>query len=90
MGFLDMFKDRNAERLTRTETRVTELERQVAHLLAHQGVAVPDRDLTEVRNELAAGHKVDAIKAYRAATGAGLDEAKIAVEDMAAQSTEPA
>jgi ribosomal protein L7/L12 len=39
-------------------------------------------DLAEVYALLQAGHKVEAIKVYREATGVGLAEAKAAVENI--------
>jgi ribosomal protein L7/L12 len=85
MGLRDWFGSPEAKRLTRAEVRIRDLERQVAFLLEHQGLApeqVPGADLTETRRHLVAGRKIDAIKAYRAATGAGLAEAKAAVENL--------
>jgi ribosomal protein L7/L12 len=40
---------------------------------------------SRVLSNLDAGNKIQAIKAYREATGAGLKEAKDAVEEMARQ-----
>ena len=46
-------------------------------------------EMEEVWRLIAAGQKIGAIKAYRVATGAGLKEAKEAVERMAAGTKEP-
>jgi ribosomal protein L7/L12 len=46
-------------------------------------------NLEEVRRLLQAGQKINAIKAYREATGVGLKEAKVAVERLAAGPIEP-
>nr|WP_240939860.1 ribosomal protein L7/L12 [Planosporangium flavigriseum] len=49
----------------------------------HLGVVDKQPELPEVVRELEAGRKIQAIKAYRDATGAGLKEAKDAVEALA-------
>jgi hypothetical protein len=85
MGFFDWLGSGAGERQSRAELRIATLERQVAFLLERQGLSpddVPGPDLSEARHHLAAGRKIDAIKAYRAATGAGLAEAKAAVEAL--------
>ena len=86
MGWREIFGDPDKERLTEAEVRIAQLERQVEFLLERQGLTVadvPGPDLGEAQRLMADGHKVDAIKAYRAATGAGLAEAKAAVETFA-------
>lgn len=45
--------------------------------------------MEEVQRLMQAGRKINAIKAYRQATGAGLKEAKVAIERMAAGTNEP-
>jgi ribosomal protein L7/L12 len=45
---------------------------------------ISDDNLERIRAELAAGHKIEAIKLFRAASGAGLAEAKRAVEALEA------
>jgi ribosomal protein L7/L12 len=45
--------------------------------------------MEEVRRLIQAGRKINAIKAYRQATGVGLKEAKVAVERMAAGTNGP-
>jgi hypothetical protein len=45
----------------------------------------PDDPLAKVKEALAAGRKIEAIKLYRAHTGLGLKEAKDAVEEMEAE-----
>ncbi|MXG90279.1 ribosomal protein L7/L12 [Nocardioides flavescens] len=72
--------------------RVTQLEAAVARLEAQLGAgggavaaAPPPPDpawLVEVRSLLVRGKKIQAIKVYREGTGAGLKEAKDAVEAM--------
>jgi hypothetical protein len=48
------------------------------------GVNAPQKVPAEVVGLLQSGRKIEAIKVYRAATGAGLAEAKAAVERLAA------
>ncbi len=50
-----------------------------------------DAGLEEIANDLYAGRKIYAIKAYRLATGAGLTEAKNAVDaiEQTLRATEP-
>jgi ribosomal protein L7/L12 len=60
------------------------LERKIDALMASLGVEVPagmSKDsMDDVRALAAAGQKIEAIKRYREKTGAGLAEAKAAVE----------
>jgi hypothetical protein len=61
-------------------SRLDRLERKVDQILHHLGIE-PARHLPPgVAELLAEGRKIDAIKLYRARTGAGLAEAKAAVE----------
>lgn len=65
--------------------RLARLERKIDLILEHLGLALPEEDeLEPVRAlvDLGPSHKIAAIKAYREATGAGLREAKEAVEEM--------
>lgn len=63
------------------ERRLDRLERKVDLLMQHMGVQQqgPDQD---VLNLARAGRKIEAIKRYRELTGAGLKEAKDAVERL--------
>ena len=84
MGWKDALGRERAEQGD-LERRVTDLERTVRYLLEQHGVSpddAPGPDLGEVRSLMASGRKIDAIKAYRAVTGAGLAEAKRAVEAL--------
>ena len=60
--------------------RLVRLERKLDLLLAHLQIGAPGDDLDGVRDLMAAGDKIGAIKAYRDMTGVGLAEAKSAVE----------
>ncbi|GAB7033246.1 ribosomal protein L7/L12 [Streptomyces sp. NPDC021749] len=63
------------------ERRLTRLEHKVDLLLAHAGIEEPqDPRLAEIDELLAQGKKIQAIKLHREVTGAGLAEAKEAVE----------
>jgi hypothetical protein len=61
-------------------SRLYRVERQLQALLDHFQIELPDDGLGEVRQLAAAGEKIAAIKLYRQLTGAGLAEAKEAVE----------
>ncbi|MCB9845989.1 MAG: ribosomal protein L7/L12 [Phycisphaeraceae bacterium] len=60
--------------------RVSRLERQLAEIMGHLGIEPDDDGLDQVRDLMNAGKKIEAIKEYRQRTGAGLAEAKQAVE----------
>jgi ribosomal protein L7/L12 len=64
----------------RERRRLARIERQVQLIMDHLGVV---ESLPNVVAELDRGRRVQAIKAYREATGAGLGEAKAAVDAMA-------
>ena len=63
---------------------LSRLEAKLDALLKHQGIQFdPFSDCPPaVVDALRRGKKIDAIKAYRAATGAGLKEAKEYVEEL--------
>lgn len=71
--------------LTRAERRVARLERKLDLLLGHLGVREETPRREEIAGLLREGKKVQAIKVYREATGAGLVEAKEAVEELERQ-----
>ncbi|WP_079405684.1 ribosomal protein L7/L12 [Streptomyces sp. 3211] len=59
-------------------------ERRLALVLDHFGIEEPEpAGMDEVRAQLGAGRQIAAIKEYRRITGAGLAEAKQAVEALA-------
>ncbi|MEA5361520.1 ribosomal protein L7/L12 [Amycolatopsis sp., V23-08] len=78
----------NDRRVNRLERRLARMELKLDAIAGHLGVAVADpaqpqlADLPEVRKYLQEGKKIQAIKAYRESTGAGLKDAKDAVERM--------
>ncbi|WP_030614401.1 ribosomal protein L7/L12 [Streptomyces sclerotialus] len=67
-------------RTRRLERRLRETERRLDLLLAHHGIADDRPELAEVDDLLRRDRKIEAIKRYRQLTGAGLAEAKEAVE----------
>ncbi|MGC7098781.1 ribosomal protein L7/L12 [Amycolatopsis lurida] len=69
-------------RFDRLDRRLTRIERKLDAVLAEQGVTLPEPELDEVRALLDEGKKIKAIKAYRELTGAGLVEAKEAVDRL--------
>ncbi|MEV4478527.1 hypothetical protein [Micromonospora coxensis] len=65
-----------------TALRLAEIERRLDLVMRHLGVVDRGPALPGVREHLARGEKIQAIKAYREATGADLRTAKEAVEAM--------
>ena len=66
--------------------RLAAIERKLDLVIDHLGLREPEPDAPAVvMQELLAGRKIQAIKVYRAATGATLREAKDAVEALARQ-----
>jgi ribosomal protein L7/L12 len=63
--------------------RLAAVERKLDLVMAHLGIHEPEPDA--VLRELRAGRKIQAIKIYREVTGAGLRDAKEAVEALARQ-----
>jgi ribosomal protein L7/L12 len=74
---------REAER--RQMRRLALLERKLDAVLHQLGVEVPDPHLEQVKALVGQGRTVQAVKAYREATGAGLLEAKEAVDRLGGQ-----
>lgn len=70
----------------RQAQRLAAVERKLDLIMTHLDVREPEPDIpAAVLKELVAGRKIQAIKEYREATGAGLKEAKDAVELLARQ-----
>jgi ribosomal protein L7/L12 len=69
-------------KLGRTDRRIARVERKLDLIIDHLGLQPDDPELSQVTAFLRDGKKIQAIKAYREATGAGLAEAKEAVERM--------
>ncbi|MBX3389898.1 MAG: ribosomal protein L7/L12 [Phycisphaeraceae bacterium] len=62
--------------------RVDRIEKKLDLLLTRAGIELPEDNLDEVRELARRGDKIAAIKLYREITGAGLAEAKSAVESL--------
>jgi ribosomal protein L7/L12 len=62
--------------------RIARIERKVDLIMQSLGILTTDAEdnLDEVRDLMQTGRKIEAIKRYRELTGAGLAEAKQAVE----------
>lgn len=73
------------QRIKGLERKADQLELRLGLLLEHFGIETPEpTGLADVRALAAEGRTVQAVKAYREATGAGLVEAKRAVEALQA------
>ncbi|POX51245.1 ribosomal protein L7/L12 [Streptomyces sp. Ru72] len=69
-------------RIKRTDRRMARVERKLDLVLDHLGLHQADPDLERVAALLRDGRRIQAVKVYREITGAGLKEAKEAVERM--------
>jgi ribosomal protein L7/L12 len=69
-------------RMNALESRLGRLERKLDAVLDHLGIKYEEKLSSRVRESLQKGDKIGAIKAYREETGAGLAEAKEAVERL--------
>ncbi|WP_198961700.1 hypothetical protein [Pseudonocardia sp. MH-G8] len=70
----------NRQEARRHQVRLALVERKLDALLEHLGVEVSEPHLEQVEALLRRGRQIEAIKSYREATGAGLREAKEAVD----------
>ncbi|MET7988429.1 MULTISPECIES: ribosomal protein L7/L12 [unclassified Streptomyces] len=70
-------------KLARTDRRIAHVEQQLGLILDRLSIREEPPHLPEVIALVRDGKKIQAIKAYRDATGAGLKEAKDAVDGMA-------
>jgi hypothetical protein len=66
----------------RADSKLDALHRRVDAIAEHLGIAPDQSCPAEVSDPAKAGRKMDAIKAYRKATGASLAEAKEFVEAL--------
>ncbi|MFF9688466.1 hypothetical protein [Streptomyces sp. NPDC014623] len=69
-------------RARRLDRRMARLERKLDLVLRHSGIQDDDPVVAEVAALVRAGREIPAIKKYREATGAGLLEAKEAVDRL--------
>ncbi len=72
-------------KIVQLERRLARMERSLDAVLAGTGVRPPDAEFGPVAKYLVEGKKIRAIKAYREQSGAGLKEAKDAVDRIAAE-----
>jgi ribosomal protein L7/L12 len=76
----------DSERLIALQYKVAELERKLDFVLNHLNLRYTENALSladsEAAKYLRLGNKIEAIKAYRAVTNAGLAEAKQAVDAL--------
>lgn len=76
------FRDTVLRRLAMVEQRLTAL-------MDHFDVSLPPAQTDEIVAQLAKGRQAEAVKLYRQRTGAGLLEAKRAVDEIARQQGRP-
>ncbi|MER5536360.1 ribosomal protein L7/L12 [Streptomyces mirabilis] len=69
-------------RLSRNDRRIARVEKKLDRILDHLGLAEADPELEQVVALARDGRKIQAIKVYREVTGAGLKEAKDAVDRL--------
>lgn len=69
-------------RMSLADRRAARIERKLDRIVDHLGLRERDPRMAEVLTLLRAERKIQAIKLYREITGAGLKEAKDAVEAM--------
>ncbi|MFE7275584.1 ribosomal protein L7/L12 [Streptomyces sp. NPDC057623] len=69
-------------RISQADQRVARVERKLDLVLDHLGLNGADPRMGEVVSLVRTGKKIQAIKVYREITGAGLKDAKEAVERL--------
>ncbi|MBY8342993.1 ribosomal protein L7/L12 [Streptomyces spinosirectus] len=69
-------------RISRQDRRMARVEHKLDLVLGHLGLSEPEPWSDEINALLVEGKKIQAIKVYREATGAGLKEAKEAVDKL--------
>ncbi len=79
-----------SNRLSELQVRVADLEKKLEFVMNHLQLkyydpGAPNPAMQAVADWLRKGNKIEAIKAYRLATNAGLAEAKTAVEALEIQ-----
>ncbi|MBS0197168.1 MAG: hypothetical protein JSR77_10455 [Planctomycetes bacterium] len=80
MALFDLFASTDQSQVL---AKLTSLEAKIDLIMAHLGIEPSDPDpiAAEILQIARSGNKIAAIKMYRDRTGAGLAEAKSAVED---------
>ncbi|MFC0107406.1 hypothetical protein [Kibdelosporangium aridum] len=69
-------------KIARLDRRLARVEQKLDAIAANLGVDLPEPELATVKALLAEGKKIQAVRAYREATGADLKEAADAVERL--------
>ncbi|RSM75915.1 hypothetical protein DMH04_37015 [Kibdelosporangium aridum] len=69
-------------KIARLDRRLARVERKLDAIVSSLGVELPEPELDEVKALLAEGKKIQAVRAYRQATGATLQEAAAAIERL--------
>lgn len=69
----------------RVTARLALIETKLDAVIAHLGAVVPEPSYPEVEDLLRDGRLIEAVRAYRSATGADLLTAKHAVDQIAAR-----
>ncbi|MBM2620441.1 ribosomal protein L7/L12 [Actinoplanes sp. LDG1-06] len=84
VGFSLVVASNRAQRTGQKAARLAAIERKLDAVMAHLGIEEPSpAEDAQVLAHLMRGEKIQAIKVYRERTGAGLAEAKDAVERLA-------
>ncbi len=65
-----------------SDARLRSIERKLDLIMAHLGLEDAADDMEPYRDLARQGRKIEAIKLYREATGAGLAEAKAAIDQL--------
>ncbi len=63
-----------------TAAQLRRIERKLDAVMAHLNIQLPVDGMDDIRALIAAGQKLEAVKAYRERTGADLAQAKLAVD----------
>ncbi|MCE7010374.1 hypothetical protein LWC34_47360 [Kibdelosporangium philippinense] len=69
-------------RIARLDRRLARVEQKLDAIAAGVGVELPEPELGHVKALLAEGKKIQAVRAYREATGADLKEAAQAIDQL--------
>jgi ribosomal protein L7/L12 len=83
VGVIAILASMASQRSASQERRLARIERQLGLVMERLDIEESDLPMPEVIEQLDQGNKIKAIKLYREQTGAGLAEAKSAVETLA-------
>lgn len=84
IGLILMFAGSRGQERARVNARLAAIERKLDAVATQLGVTMPAPEQADVVRHLQQGQRIQAVKAYRDSTGAGLAEAKAAVDRIAA------